>query len=859
MSWSIPVRGPHRLSPPRRRAWWDLAALAAGLLAAVSAFGLELREAQRAFLAGRYPDCVAAAEQGIQSGTAEHEWHLLLTESLFTLGRYGEAHAALTNALAHETRSIRLRWLGRNVLQMNNRAETAAAWSREIVELVTARPWAYREAADLVVFGQAALLEGADPKQVLDRVFAAARRADPKERTVFLAMGGLALDKGDFALAAQTFQAGLKALPDDPDLHFGLARAYESGERTLMAASLEAALGRNPQHLPSLLLLADRAIDAEDYAGALELLDRVRAVNPWHPEAWAYAAVVAHLQNLPAREQAAREMALRHWPTNPRVPHLMGLKLSRDYRFAEGAALQREALAFDRHYLPAKAQLALDLLRLGEDTEGWQLAEHVHELDGYDVPALNLVTLRDALQRFTVLTNEHFIVRMVPHEAVLYGDRVLELLEEARARLTAQYGLELTRPVRIEIFAEQKDFAVRTFGLPQNHGFLGVCFGHVVTANSPASRPGLAFNWESMLWHEFTHVITLQLTRNKMPRWLSEGISVYEERQANPAWGEQLTPRYREMILDGDLIPVARLSAAFQSPPTSTHLQFAYYQASLVVEYFLDRFGAAALGALLRDLGEGLAIHEAIEKHLAPLPDIETGFAAYARRVAENLAPGLDWEKPELEALLLGGGGETTWELWAKTRPTNFYVLTRRIERLLEAQDWAAAQPLLEQLVTLYPGFTGPDSAYRQLARVHRELGHTAAERQTLARLAERDDEALDAYLRLMELASEAGDWPVVAENARRYLAVNPLVPPPYRFLARAAEHLDDPATAIRAYRALLALDPANPAEIHFQLARQLHQTRDPTAHRHLLQALEEAPRYRAALRLLLEHSPPRP
>ncbi len=39
-----------------------------------------------------------------------------------------------------------------------------------------------------------------------------------------------------------------------------------------------------------------------------------------------------------------------------------------------------------------------------------------------------------------------------------------------------------------------------------------------------------------VLWHEFCHVITLQKTGNKIPRWLSEGISVFEERRADVRW-----------------------------------------------------------------------------------------------------------------------------------------------------------------------------------------------------------------------------------------------------------------------------------------------------------------------------------
>src|SRR3989475_8504653 len=143
--------------------------------------------------------------------------------------------------------------------------------------------------------------------------------------------------------------------------------------------------------------------------------------------------------------------------------------------------------------------------------------------------------------------------------------------------------MPLEHPTFVEIFPDQKDFAVRTFGMPGNPGFLGVCFGSVITANSPASQTANPANWEAVLWHEFCHVVTLQMTRNKMPRWLSEGISVYEEQQANPVWGQRMNPRYRELILEGGLTPVGELSAAFLTAKSDHHLQFAYYESSLVV------------------------------------------------------------------------------------------------------------------------------------------------------------------------------------------------------------------------------------------------------------------------------------
>src|SRR5947207_5975507 len=170
--------------------------------------------------------------------------------------------------------------------------------------------------------------------------------------------------------------------------------------------------------------------------------------------------------------------------------------------------------------------------------------------------------------------------------------------------------------------------------MPENPGFLGVCFGRVVTANSPASQTAHPANWQAVLYHEFCHVVTLQLTRNKMPRWLSEGISVYEESQADNSWGQRMNPSYREMILEGELTPVSKLSAAFLTPRSDLHLQFAYYESALVVEFLVRRFGFDALRQILRDLGGGADINEAIAAHTAPMTKFEEDFTAFARERA---------------------------------------------------------------------------------------------------------------------------------------------------------------------------------------------------------------------------------
>ena len=434
------------------------------------------------------------------------------------------------------------------------------------------------------------------------------------------------------------------------------------------------------------------------------------------------------LRNQPEGEKAHRAAALRHWPANPEVDHLIGLKLSQKYRFAEGEQYQRQALKFDPNYLPAKGQLAQDLLRLGREEEGWKLAGEVYETDGYNVFAHNLVTLQDSLLRFRTLEHSGLLVRMDAREADIYGQRVLALLKRARHDLCAKYDVKLPEPIIVELFPKQEDFAIRTFGLPGGAGFLGVCFGTVITANSPASQSASPSCWEATLWHEFCHVVTLNKTNNKMPRWLSEGISVYEERQADPTWGQVMNPQYREMILGDDLVPVSELSGAFLSPKSPLHLQFAYYESSLVVEYLVQKYGVDILKRVLVDLGVGMPINESLARYTGSIAALDAEFAKFARDKASAMAPQADWSEPELprraSAELIAA--------YVKDHPTKYAALRRLAERLIADGQWQAAKEPLTKMRELFPADGSENGPYALLAQVHRELKETKEERVAL-------------------------------------------------------------------------------------------------------------------------------
>lgn len=817
-----------------------------GIRSTAAATLLETREL---FRTGQYAECAELSGQEIEKGSYSLEWRFLKLESEMALGRYADAAVTLEEAKKVSSSNMKLMWIERDVRRFNGQSAKADEVLADIGARVERSSGTYRDLETMIVIGKFFLEIGADPKQIRIDVYKQLQKRAPSFVGSYLASAELALSKNDYALAAEDYLKALEADDDNPEVMYGLARSFESSDAEKAEAYLKQALEINPNHVPSLLLVAENHLLSESYDKTEEVLEQIFKVNPAEPLAWAMQAVLAHLANDHEKESYSRAKALSHWTDNPEVDYLIGKYLAQKYRFAEAAESQRKALAFDSDYLPAKMELANDLLRLGEVDTGWRLAEEVFDRDNYNVVAHNLSTLHEHMQKFRTLQSDGFVVRMDAKEAEIYGPRVLDLLREAKKVLCEKYDVELDETIAVEIFPKQQDFAIRTFGLPGGAGFLGVCFGNVITMNSPASRGDNPSNWEAVLWHEFCHVVTLTKTHNKMPRWLSEGISVYEEGLKNPAWGQSISPAYRQMILGDDLTPVSELSSAFRRPPSSQHLMFAYYESAVVVEFIVEQFGIESLRAILVDLGKGLQINDALARHAAPLDGLDAVFEKYIRERANKFASDASFESEELPPFTKSAD----WKEWIGEHPDNFLALQQYAMVLLREEQWEAAQEPVDKLLEFAPNYAGEGNALRMKAKIHQELGETEPEIEVLEQLADLSSDALDVYRRLAELHSAEKNWASVVTNAQRILAVNPLTPEPYQLLATAGERLDDREVALSGLQTLTLMDPYDPADIHYRVALMLKETgKLEEARKHVLFALEEAPRYRDAHKLLL-------
>ncbi len=445
-------------------------------------------ECQAMLQSGRYEDCLRATANSINNRSYGEEWPILKAQCELALGKYPETLETIAAGLERYSWSVRLRLLEYKCSLANGKKDQAASALVETERLVSTASWRYTDADDLVALGEMAIALGADAKAVQEGFYERARRNYANRPDGFLAAGQLALKKGDVAFAAELLTPAAKKFPDNPEILFYLSEALRTADREQATELLKKSLDLNSNYAPALLRIVEQQIDAEDYAEAEKTIQQLLSVNPNLPEAHSLQSVIFHLRNNIAAAEESRKAALKFSKSNPEVDHLIGRKLSQKYRFAEGAEFQRKALEADVEFVDARIQLAQDLLRLGLEEEGWKQAEQAHKADGYNTTLFNLLQLKDSLGRFTTVSSEHFQVRMATEEAAVYGPRVVEMLEQAWTELTARYEFTPEVPVYVEIYPRVDDFAVRTFGVPDVAGFLGVCFGKVVTANSPATR-----------------------------------------------------------------------------------------------------------------------------------------------------------------------------------------------------------------------------------------------------------------------------------------------------------------------------------------------------------------------------------
>jgi tetratricopeptide (TPR) repeat protein len=322
------------------------------------------------------------------------------------------------------------------------------------------------------------------------------------------------------------------------------------------------------------------------------------------------------------------------------------------------------------------------------------------------------------------------------------------------------------------------------------------------------------------------HVFTLEVTDHLVPRWFSEGVSVFEEWSTGPLPGRHIPTHVLQAMSEGLFLPVADLDEGFIRPVYENQVIVSYMQAGLICQFIAQNFGQQALRAMLARFRAGDDTAAALEAALQITPEeFDNRFAAHIETEFGDILNALpDWVTAQEQAIARA-----------------------------EAEDWAGAQAAAEEAVRLNPTYVDAGSAYLYLARAQSEQGDRAAARGTLRRYYELGGYQPDALMQLGHWMRDAGETEQAIDAFESLVLVAPLAADVHAELGDLLVETR-PADALRSYQTYAAFEPHDQANLNFRLARAwlgLDDTEKATEH--LLYALEIAPRYREAQQLLLE------
>jgi tetratricopeptide (TPR) repeat protein len=694
-------------------------------------------------------------------------------------------------------------------------------------------------------------------------LFNEATRANPNNLEAHALWGDLFLEKYNASDAERSYQEALDINSRYTPALVGIARVV-GDER-----ALQRALAINPNSIDAmetygqLLLVNGREEEAEDY------FTKVLALNPESLKTLSILAAQAALEERTEDFATYRDRVYSFSPDNPKFLGDIADTFGNNYLFTEAIQYARAAIAADPEYWQGYTLLGSNLIRLGAEEEGKANLEIGYENDPFNVMTSNMLKVFDTLETYATLESEHFKVHMSQNDADILWPYLEPLLEEGWDTLTAKYNFEPEGPILIEVFDKTEDFAVRSVGLPDIGPLVGICFGKVVTLISPDT---LSANWQEIVWHEFMHVITLQMTANRMPRWLSEGISVWEEREGRPYWGRSQGLDLVRAAEQDKLLHIAELNSGFSGARNNADLGFAYFQSYLVVDFIAEEYGFEKLVDLVYQYG---LIKEDSERFSevfdTSLDQFDSSFRAWVDRRVEEINVYVHTEDVPDEGEGHGHGVKENSSAILAELYNNASLkqhMRARIEEnsrdfqahlqlgivLFKEEGFAEAKLSLEEAHSLLPSYTGYPSPALVLSQIYEAEDDREAQLEWLAILLENLQHDYDSAIILARAALEKEDYQQAEYYIDRAIQVDPYRIDVHQLKARYAESIEDSALAVTEYEVLAKLDFNDPVESRTDLAEAyLRNGQFDEARQNVLLALEIAPSYRRAQEILLQ------
>jgi len=656
-----------------------------------------------------------------------------------------------------------------------------------------------------------------------NNAFKALVAAQPANAAYRVRWGNLFFERYNPVEAEKLYQEALELDPKNADAYIGLAEVYAEDFSSKAAEAARKALEINPKLYHAHEIMARTALEDDNQKKAVEEADAALAIEPTALQAIAIHAAINLLADQESPWLSKIGNRAQGYET---IAHFFVI----NRRYEDGIIYYRKAIAADPQLWTAHAQLGVSLMRLGRADEARKELELCYENHFRNDVTVNSLRLMDTYEDFRTFTTPTTILKLNHKEADALRPYFQAEMQKAMAVYEKKYKFKLPKPVQVEVYPNHPDFEVRVMGLP-GLGALGVTFNDVIAMDSPSGRPPGQFHWASTLWHEMSHAYILTLTNYRVPRWFTEGVAVHEETATTPDWGDRITPEIITAIRDKKLLPIAEIDRGFVHPAYPTQVIVSYFEAGKMCDYIASRWGESKLLDMAHEFAKNRATVDVIRDQLKIEPEaFDKDFLAEIEKETGHTVENFKtWTT---------GLGELN-KLARAPEPNNDEIIAKG--RALEL---------------FYPDYVEIGNPYLVVAKACLAKQDKACALEEYAKYSKqsgRDATAIKQYGKLLE---EQGKLKEAEAALERLNFISPLDTELHDMLGRMYMQTKNADLAAREYEVLVALHPIDAAGSHYNLAKAYQaQGRIDKAREEVLNALEAAPQFRPAQKLLLEVS----
>ena len=621
------------------------------------------------------------------------------------------------------------------------------------------------------------------------------------------------------------FREALAKDPTNAEAYMGLATVSADGFDGKAAEYSAKAIALDPRLADAHELMAEIALSNDDPDAAVAEADKAIALESDALDAMAIHAAVALIGDQSPDAWFARIQTIN--PGYGQAYELVAQQLELHYRYQDAVTYFRRAIAVDPRLWSAHSELGIDLMRLGKEDEPYQELQTAYDNGFRDAATVNSLRLLDSYKNFDTFRDRDTILKLSKSESALLLPYMQPELHTIIAAYEKKYQMTLPGPVQVEVYPNHDDFAVRTMGMP-GLGALGVTFGEVVAMDSPSARKPGDFNWGATLWHEMSHVFILTATNHRVPRWFTEGLAVHEEGQRSPEWRVGATPEVLAAIRDKKLLPVTELDRGFVYPDYPSQVIVSYFQAGSICDFIMEKWGEGKLLGMVHSYA-----------HLATTPQaIEQNLDLTAQQFDQQY---LAWINGKYGA-----------------EAANFDAWREKLKTLVAADEQKNYAAVLRQgpaVLAMYPQYVEDANVYELMADADRALGDAKSEAAILTAYEHEGGQMPDVLKRLAALEAATEQETEAIATLERINYIYPVKDDDlHRTLGDLLYAQKQYGAAIREYNAVIACNPVDKAGADFDLAQAYFAAgQKDKAEDSVLAALETAPDYRPAQKLLLE------